>query len=81
MDHKQYFVLNARDIKQMFYPIEERMKRLLTQCESNCKSIVLYDCCREDKIQLEANIVKAQAKLPQTSLTSQVAQDKQKAKK
>jgi hypothetical protein len=30
MDHKQYFVLNAKEIKKMFYPIEERMKRLLT---------------------------------------------------
>ena len=64
MDHKQYFDMNAKDIKKMFFPIEERMKMLLTKCQSNCKSIVLFDCCREPKDELEKNIVENLKKLP-----------------
>ena len=48
MGNKQMIVLNEKEIKKIFWPAEEQFKLILTRSGSNCKLMVVFDCCRED---------------------------------
>ena len=48
MSKEQYFVLNEKDIKDIFWPAESQLRRLTRLCGSAIKIFVVNDCCRED---------------------------------
>ena len=56
-DNMQYFVLNGQEVDKIFYPAEYRIKKILARAGSNCKSMVVYDCCREDYAELRKKII------------------------
>ena len=56
-DNRQYFVLNEREVAKIFYPAEAKIKKILEISKSNCKSMVVYDCCREDYAELRKKII------------------------
>ena len=58
-DNKQWIVLNEKEQDKIFWPAESKIKTLLRNAESNCKSLVVFDCCREDLIGARANVSKA----------------------
>ena len=56
-DHQQYFLLNEKDIDEIFCPIEQKNRLLLKRCGQRCKMFAIYDCCREDVIQAKEKMV------------------------
>ena len=56
-DGRQYIVLNEREVSKIFWPVEAKIKNVLARIGSNCKSIVVYDCCREDYVTLREKII------------------------
>ena len=48
MSKEQYYVLNEKDIKDIFWPAESELRRLTSLCGSAIKIFVINDCCRED---------------------------------
>ena len=62
-DSRQHILLNEREVNKIFWPAEERIKQTLGISGSNCKSIAVFDCCREDIFAARERIVKAQSKL------------------
>ena len=47
-DNRQMIVLNEKNIDKIFWPAEEKIKLMLKKSGSNCKTMVVFDCCRED---------------------------------
>ena len=47
-DNRQMIVLNEKEIDKIFWPAESKIKLILSRSGSNCKSMVVFDCCRED---------------------------------
>ena len=41
-------VLNEKNVDKIFWPAEEKIKLMLKKSGSNCKTMVVFDCCRED---------------------------------
>ena len=62
-DNKQYFVLNERTVDEIFWPAESKIKLILKRAGSNCKALVIYDCCREDYPKARERVIKAHQKI------------------
>ena len=58
-DNRQWIVLNEKEQKKIFWPAEEKIKMFLSIADSNCKSLVVFDCCREDLIKARARVSEA----------------------
>ena len=58
-DSRQHILLNEREVDKIFWPAEERIKQILGTSGSNCKSIAVFDCCREDIVAAREKIIKA----------------------
>ena len=56
-DNRQYIVLNEREINKIFWPAEAKIKKMLERAGSNCKSMVVFDCCREDLTELKKKVI------------------------
>ena len=63
MDLRQYIVLNEKEIEKVFWPMEANMKFISKASGSNFKSMVVYDCCREDIVALKANMIEENKKV------------------
>ena len=55
--------MNGHDVNKIFYPAEAKIKKILERVGSNCKSMVVYDCCREDLIAARQRVVVAHEKI------------------
>ena len=62
LDNKQMIVLNEKEIKKIFWPAEEKFKLILSRSGSNCKLMVVFDCCREDYEGAKNRAIEAQLK-------------------
>ena len=62
-DNRQYILLNEKQVEKIFWPAEAKIKSILARAGSNCKSIVVYDCCREDLIAARKRVVEAHKKI------------------
>ena len=62
-DNRQWIVLNEQVQNKIFWNAEEKIKMLLSDADSNCKSLVVFDCCREDLKGARARVSKAFEKL------------------
>ena len=47
MDHRQYFLMNERDISKIFWPAETNLRKIGTIGGSSVKVMAIYDICRE----------------------------------
>ena len=52
-------MLNEREVDKIFWPAESKIKLILRRSGSNCKSLVVFDCCREDYIGARDRVIKA----------------------
>ena len=55
-DNRQWIVLNEKEQSKIFWPAEKKIKVLLKNADSNCKSLVVFDCCREDLLGARARV-------------------------
>ena len=46
-DHKQYYLLNEKDVNKIFWPFEDKLRKLGELGGSNVKVVAVYDICRE----------------------------------
>ena len=55
-DNMQKFLLNEKEVKKIFWSAEENIKMVLGSGGSNCKAFVVFDCCREDFVDLRDRV-------------------------
>ena len=55
-------VLDERSIRKIFWPAESRIKLILRRAGSNCKTMVVFDCCRENFAGAKERVIEAQKK-------------------
>ena len=55
-------VLDEKSIRKIFWPAESKIKLILKRAGSNCKTMVVFDCCREDFAGAKERVIEAQKK-------------------
>ena len=58
-DSSQYIILNETNIDKIFWPAEDKIKLILRRSGSNLKSLVVFDCCREDYTEARNRVIEA----------------------
>ena len=61
-DNRQMIVLNEKEIDKIFWPAESKIKLILSRSASNCKAMVVFDCCREDYHGAKIRAIESQSK-------------------
>ena len=56
-------MLNEKEAQKIFWPAESKFKMILKRSNSNCKTLVVYDCCREDLIEARERVIEAIKKI------------------
>ena len=62
-DIGQYIVLNGKEVDEIFWPAERKIKLILKKAGSNCKAMVVFDCCREDMLGAKERVESALKKM------------------
>ena len=57
--HEQYFLLNEDKVEKIFWPFEEKLRKLGELGGSNVKVVAVYDICREPLEPLKNKIYEA----------------------
>ena len=58
-DQQQKIVLNEKEPSKIFWPAESKIKLICRRTMSNFKTVVVFDCCREDYIGARDRVIKA----------------------
>ena len=58
---RHYFAYE-RQIDKIFWPAEKKFKLILSRAGSNCKLMVVFDCCREDLAGAKQRAIDSQQK-------------------
>ena len=51
-------MLNGDKTEEIFWPAEEKIRKIGEVCGGACKIFVIYDCCRDDYFTLKASVEK-----------------------
>ena len=68
-NNRQYILLNERVVDLIFYPAEERIKAKLKMVGPNCKTLMVFDCCREAYLGAKERVIKALKKVEEEQQT------------
>ena len=68
---KQQIVLNETEVEKIFWPAESKIKLILKRSGSICKTIVVFDCCREDFAEARDRVIKAHAEIKAKQVANQ----------
>ena len=49
--------MNEKEVDKIFWPAEKKIKLLLKRAGSNCKAMVVFDCCREDLVEAKNRVI------------------------
>ena len=55
--------MNGKKLDTIFWPAEKKIKLILKKAGSNCKAMVVFDCCREDLVGAKERVVGALNKM------------------
>ena len=53
-------MLNDTEVNKIFWPAESEIKLMLSRCGFTCKTVVVFDCCREDYAKARERVQEAQ---------------------
>ena len=62
-------------MSKIFWPTEAKIKKILERSGSNCKSMVIFDCCREDFAELKKKVIKTHQEIEAQKFKEALSKD------